>query len=82
MQQFSKSLVTKALNVTGISVEEHESLVMQQKEIEQNIQALVEQGKRLELDVTQKRKKLTDARANFKDEGRKRKRQKPLFLLN
>jgi regulator of replication initiation timing len=55
---------------------------MQQKEIEQNIQALVEQGKRLELDVTQKRKKLTDARANFKDEGRKRKRQKPLFLLN
>jgi hypothetical protein len=80
MQRFSKSLVTKALNVTGISVEEHESLVMQQKEIEQNIQALLEQRKRLELDVTQKQKKLTDARAKFKDvRAKKKKAETPIL---
>jgi hypothetical protein len=31
MQRYSKSLVTKALKARGISVEERESLVMQQK---------------------------------------------------
>jgi len=80
MQRYSKSLVSKALKARGISVEERESLVMQQKEIEQNIQALVEQRKRLELDVTQKQEKLTGARAKFKDvRAKKKKAETPIL---
>jgi hypothetical protein len=67
MQRYSKSLLTRALKARGITMQEHVSLTAEQQVLDNSISALVAQQKQLEQDLSQKRKKLTEARPKFKD---------------
>ncbi len=74
MQRYSKSLVTRALKARGMSMEERQNLTLQQIALDNTIAGLVAQRKHLEQDISQKRKKLTEARAKFKDVRTKKKK--------
>ncbi len=73
--RYSKSQLSKALKSRRISAAEHQSLLLQQQELDGSIQALVQQRKTLESDigVKRKRKALTAAKAAFKEIRAKKK---------
>jgi hypothetical protein len=61
-------------------MQERVSLTAEQQVLDNSISALVAQWKQLEQDLSQKRKKLTEARAKFKDVWEKKKKAETPIL--
>jgi hypothetical protein len=80
MQSYFKSQLSKALKSRGILAPKHQSLLLQQRELDGSIQALVQQRKALESDVGGKRKALMAAKPTFKEiQAKKKKIETPVL---